>query len=230
MSKVSVVFDFDGSLATTFVGGLMFRGHVRETDLEIARERFVSGVISLREYQEEVFDQVDETPAQMSARAATEGNVRDYSSDVCEAIWSTGGQVAVASAGLNFYIQPILDKAGLSRINVHSGEVVSPPTEMPPFRYDYPFGNSSCRGDWVTCKCNVINELKTSDQESEVIFVGDGTDADRCASSNAADKIFALGRLFDYCNENGIPATEFRDDFKPLLSYVLEKTSANGAQ
>ena len=224
------MFDFDGSLATTFIGGLMFRGHVSEKTLDAARERFVSGETSLRQYQEEVFDQVDETPEQMSARAATSGSVREYASDVCEAVWRTGGQVAVASAGLNCYIQPVLKQAGLTKITVHSGELVSPPTNMAPFRYDYPSGSSSCKGDWVTCKCKVINDLKNSDPESEVIFVGDGTDADRCASKNAADKVFARDRLFDYCNNNGIPATEFRDDVKPLLGYVVEKTSANGAQ
>jgi 2-hydroxy-3-keto-5-methylthiopentenyl-1-phosphate phosphatase len=80
----------------------------------------------------------------------------------------------------------------------------------------------------------VINRLKNSarngENESEVIFVGDGSTSDACAATNAADTVFATGRLLDYCIENKIPATEFGDDFSPVLSYVLSKTSGNGAK
>jgi 2-hydroxy-3-keto-5-methylthiopentenyl-1-phosphate phosphatase len=54
--------------------------------------------------------------------------------------------------------------------------------------------------------------------------------SDTCAATNAADTVFATGRLLDYCNKNGIPATEFGDDFSSLLSYVLSKTSSNGVK
>jgi len=73
----------------------------------------------------------------------------------------------------------------------------------------------------------VINDLKPS---GEVVFVGDGTGADVCAATNAADKVFATGRLLSYCNENGIAVEEFGDNFEPVLSYVTSKTTANGAQ
>lgn len=234
MSQVHIVFDFDGSLATSFVGGEMFRGHTPEDKLSDAGKRYRANTTSLREYQEEVFNIVDESPAEMSARAAATSSIRGLAKEICEAVWNTGGIVAVASAGLDFYIQPVLDKAGLEQIEVHSGKVVSEPTELPPFRYDYPSFEKSCKGDWVTCKCEVINRLKNSarngENESEVIFVGDGSTSDACAATNAADTVFATGRLLDYCIENKIPATEFGDDFSPVLSYVLSKTSGNGAK
>ncbi|MBN4064130.1 haloacid dehalogenase-like hydrolase [Dehalococcoides mccartyi] len=230
MPRINVVFDFDGSLATNFVGGMMFRGHASEAKVNIAKERFDSEQTSLRVYQEEVFDLVTESPAEMSKRAAERASIRSLANEVCDVIWDSGGEVMVASAGLDFYIRPVIDNAGLERIIVHSGEVISDPSEPPPFRYDYPSAVESCEGDWVTCKCKVINELKNNDTDDEVIFVGDGTNADECAARNAADTVFATGRLLNYCNKNGIPALEFGDDFKSLLSYVIEKTSANGAQ
>ncbi|MBT3994611.1 MAG: hypothetical protein HOF01_02330 [Chloroflexi bacterium] len=230
MITISVVFDFDGSLATSFVGGLMFNGYIPKSKLEVARERFQSKTISLRVYQEEVFDGVSQTPAEMSQRAAIEADIRPLAHELCEQVRKTGGSVAVASAGLDFYIRPVLDRANLDQVDIHSGIVVSDPTNPPPFRYDYPSAGDACEGDWVTCKCKVINDLKDEVVDSEVIFIGDGTGADECAATNAADKVFARGRLLAYCKENEIPVTEFGDDFGPVLSYVENKTSANGAQ
>jgi 2-hydroxy-3-keto-5-methylthiopentenyl-1-phosphate phosphatase len=230
VAKINVVFDFDGTLATEFVGGLMFRGYTPDDKVVVARERFVSGKTTLREYQEEVFDLVGESPAVMSQRAVEGTTIRSAAQEICQVVWDAGGSVAVASAGLDFYIQPVLDRAGLGRIDVHSGRVVSDPTALPPFRYDYPSADENCKGDWITCKCKVINDLKSSEVECEVIFVGDGTGADPCAATDAADTVFASGRLLTYCNENDIPATEFGDDLGPVLSYVKSKTVANGAQ
>ena len=227
------MFDFDSTLATSFVAGEMFHGHAPEKGMAEARERFHSDKTSLRQYQEEVFDLVDESPGEMSKRAASKGSVRPLAAEVCNEVWAAGGTVAVASAGLDIYIQPVLDKAGLDQIEIHSGKIVSEPTELPPFRYDYPSTSNSCEGDWVTCKCEVINRLKNGrngEAVSEVIFVGDGVLSDMCAAANAADTVFATGRLLDYCNENGIPATEFGNDFSSVLSYVMSKTSSNGVK
>ncbi|MEE8045777.1 MAG: haloacid dehalogenase-like hydrolase [Dehalococcoidia bacterium] len=233
MAIINVVFDFDGSLATTFVGGEMFRDHTPEDQVAKAHERFVTNKTSLREYQEEVFDLADESPSEMSKRAVETSSIRPLAHEICERVWNSGGKVSVASAGLDFYIQPVLNNAGLDRIEVHSGRVVSSATERPPFRYDYPSSEKTCKGDWVTCKCEVINRLKydgDDEADSEVIFVGDGATSDSCAARNAADVVFATGRLLAYCRENGITATEFGDDLGPVLSYVVSKTSEDGAQ
>jgi len=230
---INVVFDFDSTLATTFVGGEMFRGYAPKDKVTEASARHKANETSLRVYQEEVFDLITESTSQMSKRAAENCSIRSLAHEVCEQVWNSGGTVAVASAGLDFYIQPVLDKAGLNKIQLHSGRVTSDPTELPPFRYDYPSSfRETCQSDGVVCKCEVINSMRRENggAESEVIFVGDGVTSDACAAANAADKVFATGRLLDYCNKNEIPATEFGEDFEPVLSYVLSKTSVNGAQ
>jgi 2-hydroxy-3-keto-5-methylthiopentenyl-1-phosphate phosphatase len=224
------VFDFDSSLATTFVGGEMFRGYTPEDKVAEANMRYRANETTLREYQEEVFDLIEQSTGEMSKRAASNGSIKPLAREVCDQAWNSGGTVAVASAGLDIYIQPVLNKANLEQIELHSGRIVSEPTELPPFRYDYPSAEKTCKGDWVVCKCEVINSLKRDKGDIEVIFVGDGSTSDACAAANAADKVFATGRLLDYCNENDIPATEFGDDFRSVLSYVVNKTTANGVQ
>ncbi|NQW21091.1 MAG: haloacid dehalogenase-like hydrolase [Chloroflexi bacterium] len=195
MSSLSIVFDFDGTLATNFVGGMMFRGYVPEAEPAVARVRFDSKVTSLREYQEEVFDLVTESPVEMSKKASDGASVRPLTKEVCERVWNAGGSIAVASTGLDFYIRPVLDKTGLSEINVHCGKVIYEPTQLPPFRYDYPSADEMCNGDGVTCKSKVINKLKDQSAGGEVVFAGDGIGLDACAAVNAADKVFANGRL-----------------------------------
>jgi 2-hydroxy-3-keto-5-methylthiopentenyl-1-phosphate phosphatase len=213
-----------------FVGGMMFNGYVSQLKLEAARERFQANTTSLRVDQEEVFDSVIQTPAEMSQRAADGAEIRPLAYELCELIHNTGGGAAIASSGLDFYIKPVLERANLDQLDIHSGIVISNPASLPPFRYDYPSAGDSCEGDWVTCKCKVINDLRDEVANSEVIFIGDGSGADECAATNAADQVFARGRLLEYCKENRIPVTEFSDDFAPVLNYVENKTLANGAQ
>ena len=228
-ANIHVVFDFDGTLATTFIGGEMFRRSTQPDRVSILSGQFASGEISLRQYQEAVFDMVDEPIFEMSRRAALHGRIRKFAIEVCELVWDSGGIVAVASAGLNFYIEPILENVGLDRVELHSGKVLSESNGKPPFRYDYPSYLKSCKGDWVTCKCEVIHRLKNDHGGSEVIFVGDGLLSDTCAAANAADTVFATGKLLRYCEKNKISATEFGDDFAPLLRYVHSKTFIAGA-
>ncbi len=82
----------------------------------------------------------------------------------------------------------------------------------------------------VSRLCHYQEKEARSFPESEVIFIGDGLLSDTCAARNAADTVFATGRLFDYCIENDIKVTEFGEDFGPVLKYVMNKTSTDGDQ
>lgn len=233
MTEIHLVCDFDDTLSTTNVARDLLAEYAPHDAVIKIRNRYASGEISFREYQEQAFDLVDRSVAQMSEQAAAKASIRPLARETFEAVWSAGGTVAVASAGLDFYINPVLKKAGLDRAGINCGRVVSDPAQSPPFRYDYPSrepsgSESPCKGDWVTCKCGVVCGLKKNGDESEVIFVGDGLLADTCAAANAADTVFAAGRLLAYCQENGIEATEFGRDFGPVYSYVTDITSTRG--
>ncbi len=240
MRKIHIVCDFDNTLTTTNVARDLLAEYAPHDRLVEIRERYVSGDISFRVYQEQAFDLVGKSVSQLSERAVANTSIRPLARETCEVVWKAGGTFAIASAGLDFYIGPVLKKAGLDRTEINCGHVVSDPAQSPPFRYDYPSAGNSCntnscagglcKGDWVTCKCEVIRRLKRDDAESEVIFIGDGLLSDTCAVTNAADTVFATERLFDYCTENDIEVTEFGEDFGPVLEYVMNRTSANGDQ
>ncbi|MDA1278756.1 MAG: HAD-IB family phosphatase [Chloroflexi bacterium] len=228
MTPIHLVCDFDSTLATSFVAGDMYRDHAPPEQVAKLRMWFLDGEISFRAYQEEVFDLVDQSTAEMSARAMSGTSVRNLAGELFAEIWKHGGTVTVASAGLNFYIEPVLENAGFEHVDIACGIVLSDPAELPPFRYDYPSAGKSCIGDWVTCKCEVIRDRRQGCDQSEIIFVGDGLLSDSCAARNEADTVFATGRLLEFCNENGIEAIEFDKDFGPVLEYLVKKTSTNG--
>ncbi|MCZ6539590.1 MAG: MtnX-like HAD-IB family phosphatase [Chloroflexi bacterium] len=230
MKKVHIVCDFDDTLTTTNVARDLLRDFAPHDRLVEIRERYVSGEISFRLYQEQAFDLVGQTVARLSERAIANASIRPLARETFEAVWNAGGTVAIASAGLDIYIEPVLQKAGFDRADIYSGKVVSDPTEGPPFRYDYPSAENTCKGDWVTCKCEVIRRLKRDDGEREVIFVGDGKLSDTCAATNTADTVFATGQLLDFCVENGMEVTRFDEDFGPVLKYVTNKIPSNGDQ
>jgi HAD superfamily phosphoserine phosphatase-like hydrolase len=233
VTNIHIVCDFDDTLATTNVARELLAEYAPHDSVVEIRDSYVSGEISFREYQEQAFDLVDQSVARMSERASEIASIRPLARETFEAVWKAGGTVAIASAGLDFYIGPVLKKAGLDRAEISSGRVVSDPAQSPPFRYDYPSLKSPenatpCKGDWVTCKCEVVRGSKGNGVNSQVIFVGDGLLSDTCAAANAADIVFATGRLLRYCNENDIEAIEFDEDFGPVFRYVMDKTSTNG--
>ncbi len=230
MKKIHIVCDFDDTLTTTNVARDLLAEYAPHDRVVEIRERYVSGEISFREYQEQAFDLVGQSVDQLSESAVANASIRPLARETYEAVRKAGGTFAIASAGLDFYIRPVLKKAGLDRSEVNCGRVVSDPAQSPPFRYDYPSAENSCKGDWVTCKCEVIRRLKRDEAENEVIFIGDGLLSDTCAARNAADTVFATDRLFDYCIENDIKVTEFGEDFGPVLKYVMNKTSTDGDQ
>ncbi len=231
--KIHIVCDFDDTLTTTNVARDLLTEYAPRGAVTAIRDRYGSGAISFREYQEQAFDLVNVSVDEMYDYAAANASIRPLARATFEAVWNAGGTVAIASAGLDFYIGPVLKKAGLDRTEINCGRVVSDPAQSPPFRYDYPSREYTanadpCKGDWVTCKCGVICGLRRDGGGSGVIFIGDGLLSDTCAAANAADTVFATGRLLGYCDENGIEATGFDEDFGPVLSYVTDKISAGG--
>lgn len=222
MRKVHIVCDFDDTLTTTNVARGLLTEYAPHDRLAEIRDRYVSGEISFRVYQEQAFDLAGRSVAQLSERAVVNASIRPLARETYEFVRKAGGTFAIASAGLDFYIGPVLKKAGLDRAEINCGRVVSDPAQSPPFRYDYPSAEKSCKGDWVTCKCEVIRRLKRDGVESEVIFIGDGQLSDTCAAANAADTVFATGKLLDYCVKNDIEVTGFDEDFGPVIEYVTK--------
>ena len=81
---------------------------------------------------------------------------------------------------------------------------------------DFPNDNKSCIKDSGTCKCKVLQNLRT--EYSKIIYIGDGV-SDFCVADKA-DYLFAKTKLYKHCTENNIPCTEY-NNFKDIQNSIV---------
>jgi len=229
---VHAVIDFDDTLSSVNVATQLFRRFTDEKAVQEIRSSYVSGEITFREYQEKCFDLFEVGVGEISAAAKSEVLLRDGTPELISTIKDQGGKSVIATAGLDFYVNPVLSKAGLRDLEVHSGKITDGSPDLPPFRYDYPSANSpgtkgGCLGDWVTCKCRVVSDLQHENPDDEIIFVGDGLAGDSCVAENVEVTIFATGRLKKFCQAKEITFREFDDNFVPVINYINATITTN---
>ncbi len=210
-----VVCDFDETAAECNVARLLLREFAGPA-VQQHRAAHSAGRITFREYQERAFDTVTASVDEMQAYVLEHAGLRPGLHQAVDATRAAGGTFTIASAGLDIYIQPLLNASGLGDVPVKAVTAIPKGAgSTPPFRYDYPAGRDYCRG-WAVCKCLPLEEGRASGRHT--VFVGDGPRSDECAAAQA-DTVFARGRLLDYCRRAGIAAHSF-NDFFAIARYV----------
>lgn len=214
--KLLVVCDFDDSAADCNAAQLLLT-QFAGPEAESVQASYRSGSLPFREYQEEMFKTVIASVDELSTYARDNVNLRPGFAEAVEATRAAGGEFIVASAGIDFYIEPVLEAHGLADVPVLSvtGAPTSTDGATMSFRYDYPSDREFCR-DWAVCKCQPIERANSSGEH--VIFIGDGLRSDSCAAEKA-DTVFARTRLLEYCNDNDIEAIEFKD-FHSIAAHI----------
>ena len=127
-----------------------------------------------------------------------------------------GVEVAVASDGLGFYIDPMLAAGGVEDVTVLTNEV-SINGDGPSFRF--PHGHETCIGCGT---CKMLAAKRYRERFGPVAFVGEGH-TDRYGALYS-DVVFAKKHLVDICRAEGVPflAWETFDDVRAALE-SLEK-------
>jgi 2,3-diketo-5-methylthio-1-phosphopentane phosphatase len=112
--------------------------------------------------------------------------------------WATraGIEVAVASDGFGFYVEPMLRVAGLEGLTVLVNDVA---LDGGAPRFAFPNGHLVCVG-CGTCKMRAVIERRES---GPVGFIGEGH-TDRYGALYA-DVVFAKKHLVEICRRDGVP-------------------------
>lgn len=110
-----------------------------------------------------------------------------------------GLHLEVLSDGLDYAIRTILARDGLDWLPVTSNRLE--PAGERSWRLAFPNASTTCRVASGTCKC--ARAQISQGARKRVLLIGDGA-SDFCVAE-AADFVFAKGKLIAHCAENKIP-------------------------
>jgi len=131
-----------------------------------------------------------------------------------------GTHVEVSSDGLDYAIRSVLGRHGLGWLPITSNRLE--PAGERRWRLEFPNASPACRVASGTCKC-----MRARATRKRVLLIGDGA-SDFCVAE-AADFVFAKGRLIAYCIEKGIahaPVLGFADVIAQLPALIEGKLVA----
>ncbi|HEV8050472.1 MAG TPA: MtnX-like HAD-IB family phosphatase [Thermoplasmata archaeon] len=207
--------DFDGTLVEPNVAIILVEEFARNGKVVAHQidEELHSGKITLREAWER---QVALLPAdrmtEMAQWAVENTPFRAGAHELLALLAEHQIPTSIVSGGLDFYIDPILQKAGID-LPVFSDMLRLEPSGA--LRLSHPHGHATCRLCGI-CKAQTV-QTGTADGRRSV-FVGDGS-TDKYAAE-VADIVFARRRLKGYCETSGIPHFAFEEEFGPVTAQL----------
>ena len=208
--RLAILLDFDGTITERDVGDLVISKFARP-GWRGADDAFRRGELLVREmwaFQIGHLTRAREAEAAQFARevAKTRPGLHELIS-FCEAHKIP---VEVASSGLRFYIDAILEAARLDGRLPVSSPVVDYDSNGNGVMTVEP-GLRDCAYN-AMCKCDRVWRMRR--QGLEVLFAGDGV-SDYCVSSQA-DHLMATAALARRCQRDAVPYTPFSDLFDVL--------------
>ena len=213
----AVLTDFDDTAALENVAELLLNRFGDPTWQDV-RRRFRSSELTLNEYQEITFRNILADRAIMQDYVKQNANLRPYFKELWEHCQEQDVPMAVVSQGLDFYIEALLEKDGLSQIPVHAVVTRFTPQGI---TYEYRHARPG-RERLGNSKGLVVDRYR--EQGHYIIYIGDGLSDFEAAGK--ADLLFAHRTLAEECARTNIPFRPFTD-FQGVL-VALQEYSHNG--
>lgn len=213
----AVLTDFDDTAAVQNVAELLLHefGHPSWTQV---RERFRAGELSLKDYQEITFLEIPADRSSMQAHVRANAVFRPHFAALWQFCQDRGVPMGIVSQGLDFYIQALLDGAGLPAVPVYAVTTqFDPQGRIVGYGYDFADPDAPELGN---SKALLVQRFR--EQGRHVFYMGDGRSDFEAGA--VADTVFAHRQMADMCAAAGIPFTPFTD-FGPVLAAVREYVS-----
>ena len=211
--------DFDDTAAAQNVAELLLNrfGHPTWTDV---RQRFRDGELSLKEYQEITFLQIQAGKAEMQKYVRDNAHFRPYFDELWRFCSANDIPMCIVSQGLDFYIQALLDSISLSDIPVHAVQAeFDAQQRITRYVYNFTYPDAPELGN---SKAAMVQRFR--EHGHHVFFMGDGRSD--FEAGEVADTVFAHRQMAAMCDDAGIPFEPFTD-FGPVLRAIQQHVSAN---
>jgi len=206
----AVLTDFDDTAAAQNVAELLLSRFGDESWHEV-RQRFRDGKVTLKEYQEITFNDIKAGRGAMRGYVMENASFRPYFGELWDYCQSRGIPMAIVSHGLDFYIDALLERSGISGMPVYAVDATFTAQGLA-YRYNFPYPGQEHLGN---SKALVVDRFRY--QGYHVFYAGDG--ASDLEAAERADVVFAHRTLAKQCGERQIPFQEF-NDFQGMLQAV----------
>ncbi len=201
----AIVCDFDGTAVTEDIGDAVSQHFAGYGVWRRAEDEYRAGAYGFSALIERIFAPITATREEIANFARARAVLRPGFERLLAACRETGRPFVVASAGLDVYIEPVLERLPADlrgHLQLRANRAICSPSGMAVRFCESPDGGCGRCG---FCKGSVVRQLQAAGHR--VLVCGDGT-ADRCAA-DAADFVFATRRLLEYCREKGLPHRAF---------------------
>ena len=215
--RPAVLTDFDDTAAVQNVAEMLLTRFGDSTWQDV-RRRFRNGEITLNQYQEITFRNIQADRPTMQDYVKQNASLRPYFKEMWGYCQDRQVPLAVVSQGLDFYIEALLEKEGCGRVPVHAVNTRFTPQGIN-YEYRYALPGKEHLGN---SKGVVVDSYR--DQGHYIVYIGDGQSDFEPATK--ADLVFAHRALADECKRQEIPFRPFTD-FGDVLQAVEELTGGS---
>ena len=216
MSEWTVLCDFDGTVAIEDTTDTLLE-RFGQPGWEALEADWRAGRINSHDCMAGQVALLDMDRAQLDAHLAERAVDPAFDSFV-KAAHADGIHIEILSDGLDYAIRTVLGRYGLDWLPITSNRLL--PVAEREWRLEFPNASTTCRVASGTCKCARAAHAQAG--RKRTLLIGDGA-SDFCVAE-AADFVFAKGKLIAHCIAKNIPHAAI-EGFADALSLLPALTS-----
>ncbi len=211
MSDWTLLCDFDGTISVEDTTDTLLE-RFGKPGWEILEREWRAGRIGSRECMAGQVALLDMSRAELDAHLAERDIDAGFAAFVANA-HAQGMHIEILSDGLDYAIRTILARHELDILPITANRLSAVGERE--WRLAFPNASATCAARSGTCKC--ARAARAQAPRKRVLMIGDGA-SDFCVAE-AADFVFAKGKLIDHCRANNIPHAPI-DGFADALALL----------
>ncbi|MBC6417636.1 MAG: MtnX-like HAD-IB family phosphatase [Prochloron sp. SP5CPC1] len=210
-----IICDFDGTISLVDVTDTLLERFADPEWQDIERA-WKDGLINSRQCLDQQIPLLDMSLVELNSHLDKIEIDPDFPAFVAE-VQQHGHRITVVSDGLDYVIERILGRYGLTSLEIKANKLVQQGSRS--WKVTFPNSHIDCQVSSGNCKCSVVEQHQHQTIKSyRSLLIGDGT-SDFCAAGKV-DFVFAKNALVNHCVEQRIPHYQIESfaDVRSLLN------------